>query len=71
MAIRQHVRQMIIGQSDDGWWAVNPEPAFKHRDLNRLEVIVQGIPDREKLMNFLSDLGYRQENIFEGILNKP
>ena len=69
--IRQHNRQMIIGHSDDGWWAINPEPAFKHRDLNKLKIIIQGIPDRERLISFLTDLGYRPENIFEGILNKP
>ena len=66
--IGPHERKAIIGQNEKGWWAANPEPAIKAQDINKVAVIFEGMPSKEELLNLLSDLGYKKENIAEGIL---
>ena len=65
---KQHNKKALIGQNDKGWWAVDPDPALEAKDIDQLEIIVQGLPQRDQLLRFLTELGYSEENIIEGIL---
>jgi hypothetical protein len=67
-SIKAHERKAIIGQNEKGWWAANPEPAIKAQDIDKVAVIFDGMPSKDELLNLLSDLGYKKENIAEGIL---
>jgi hypothetical protein len=67
-SIKAHERKAIIGQNEKGWWAANPEPAIKAQDIDKVAVIFEGMPSKDELLNLLSDLGYKKENIAEGIL---
>jgi hypothetical protein len=67
-SIKAHEKRIIIGQNEKGWWAANPEPAIKARDIDKVAVIFDGMPSKEELLNLLSDLGFKKENIAEGIL---
>ena len=66
--IKPHEKKVIIGQNVRGWWAANPGPAIKAQDIDKVEVMISAVPDKERLIKFLNDLGYKQENILEGIL---
>jgi len=66
--IEKHDKKVIIGQRDDGWWAVNPEPAFIHNDIDKVEILIKAVTSKDQLIKALIDLGYRGDNIFEGIL---
>lgn len=67
-AIKTHEKRVIIGENEKGWWAANPEPAIKAQDIDKVAVIFDGMPSKDELLNLLSDLGYKKENIAEGIL---
>ena len=68
-SIKPHEKKVLIGQNDEGWWAANPEPAFKHQDMDKIEVLIKSLPTREQLISKLIDLGFKTYNIHEGILN--
>ncbi len=66
--IKPHEKKVLIGQNDEGWWAANPEPAIKHQDIEKIQVIFSGLPTKGELRNLLLDLDYKAGNILEGIL---
>jgi len=68
-SVKPHEKKVLIGQNDEGWWAANPEPAFKHQDIEKIEVLIKSVPTREQLIAKLIDLGFKTYNIHEGILN--
>jgi hypothetical protein len=68
--IGSHERRAIIGQNEKGWWAANPEPAIKTQDIEKIVVIFEGLPTKDELLSLLRDLGYKPENIAEGILRR-
>jgi hypothetical protein len=67
-AIKPHEKKVMIGQNDEGWWAANPEPAIKHQDIEKIQVIFSGLPSKDQLQSLLFNLGYKDSNILEGIL---
>jgi len=67
-SIKPHEKKVLIGQNDEGWWAANPEPAIRHQDIDKMQVIFSGLPSKDELMNLLTNLEYKKENILEGIL---
>ena len=66
--VKPHEKKVLIGQNDAGWWAANPEPAIKQQDIEKIQVICSGLPNKDELLNLLSNLGYKTDNIIEGIL---
>jgi hypothetical protein len=66
--LKAQEKRILIGQNAEGWWAANPEPAIKAQDIDKVAVIFNGIPSKDELLDLLSNLGYKKENIIEGIL---
>jgi len=48
--IEKHDKKVIIGQRDNGWWAVNPEPAFIHNDIDKIEILIKAVTSKDQLI---------------------
>jgi hypothetical protein len=66
--IKPREKWIIVGQNAEGWWAANPDPAIKAKDIDKIRVIIHKMTSKEELLGLLSNLGYKKENILEGIL---
>ena len=68
--MKRHDKQVIISRNDNGWWAANLEPKMKDGNSHKINPMVRGVESRKKMLELILGLGYRPENIVEGILRK-
>ena len=71
MAAKKTERRVLIGQNAEGWWALDTKQVPGLEDINDLKPMITGVPERDKLAEFLGLLNYKPANIIEGILNLP